>query len=259
LEQTIKSVLEQKYPNLEYIVMDGGSSDNSVDIIKKYSAQLSYWESEKDKGQSDAIHRGFGHCTGDLIGWINSDDIFLPNAFDNYAKAYMSNPGVEFISGGSVLINSKSRLMKSLFGFPCIYSDKGLMTYNRIAGKGFRFLQPGSIWSRAAYYEVGGIDTNMVFCFDRDLFIRLSKRKPGIGIGKLVAGYRIHGDSKTSKLQGIRKKEDKLLKIRYQPISSNIIKRYLIRICVILNNKLSIIKNNANYLLGKYPNISKEK
>jgi glycosyltransferase involved in cell wall biosynthesis len=92
LEETILSVIKQNYPNLEYIIIDGGSTDNSVEIIKKYEKYLTYWVSEKDNGQSDAINKGLKRCTGEIFNWLNSDDYLEPNALFKIAEAYKKNP-----------------------------------------------------------------------------------------------------------------------------------------------------------------------
>lgn len=99
LEKTILSVLEQDYPNLEYIIIDGGSTDNSVEIIKKYEKHLAYWVSEPDRGQSHAINKGFGHATGEILGWLNSDDYYAPGAPQAIAEAFLANPDVGAIVG----------------------------------------------------------------------------------------------------------------------------------------------------------------
>ena len=96
LEICIQSVLNQKYPKLEYIIIDGASTDESVDIIKKYAGNLAYWISAPDEGQSDAINKGFAHSTGDVIAWLNSDDFYLDGAFEAIAKAYQENPAASF-------------------------------------------------------------------------------------------------------------------------------------------------------------------
>ena len=99
IEQTILSVLDQQYPNLEYIIIDGGSSDNSVEIIRKYESRISYWVSEKDDGQTDAINKGFEKCTGDIFNWINSDDYFEPDTFFKLSRYFTENPGMNVLCG----------------------------------------------------------------------------------------------------------------------------------------------------------------
>src|SRR5882672_3579012 len=104
LEKTILSVLDQEYPNIEYIVIDGGSTDNSVDIIKKYEKHLKYWVSEQDRGQSNAINKGFSHATGDLLAWLNSDDYYMPGALWTLATMAMANPEASaFVGTGRVV------------------------------------------------------------------------------------------------------------------------------------------------------------
>src|SRR4051794_28341061 len=97
LEETIRSILLQGYPNLEYLVIDGGSSDESVDVIKKYERHLTYWESAKDRGQSDALNRGFKRATGEWVGWVNSDDLYLPNALATLMATAAPNPEVQWV------------------------------------------------------------------------------------------------------------------------------------------------------------------
>ena len=99
LERTILSVLNQDYPNLEYIIIDGGSTDGSVEIIKKYEKYLAYWVSEKDKGQSDAINKGFQKSTGDILAWLNSDDTYLSGTLFKVVKAFQENPNADLIFG----------------------------------------------------------------------------------------------------------------------------------------------------------------
>ena len=99
LESTILSVLDQDYPDLEYIIIDGGSTDNSLEVIRKYTDRISYWVSEPDEGQSHAINKGWSMATGDIIAWINADDVYCPGAFSLVAKAFENNPDAVMVIG----------------------------------------------------------------------------------------------------------------------------------------------------------------
>ncbi len=114
LERTILSVLNQNYPNLEYIIIDGGSTDGSVEIIKKYEKYLSYWVSEKDRGQAHALNKGFEKATGDLVGWQNSDDIYLPGAFRKVAEVYRNNPNYDVYFGNIYFIAEEDNIIRDL-------------------------------------------------------------------------------------------------------------------------------------------------
>src|SRR5215208_2659718 len=105
LEETMHSVLEQDYPNIEYIVVDGGSADNSVEIIKKYQGQLAWWVSEKDRGHADALNKGFSHATGEILAWLNSDDVYFPNAVSQAVSFLKTNPAIGMVYGDAELID----------------------------------------------------------------------------------------------------------------------------------------------------------
>src|SRR5438105_4503434 len=105
LEQCIKSVLDQGYPNLEYIIIDGGSTDESVAVIRKYQDRLASWVSERDAGQTDAINKGFRRATGEVVAWMNADDFYLPGAFARIAQAYQQSPQASFYFGNGLRVN----------------------------------------------------------------------------------------------------------------------------------------------------------
>lgn len=190
LEETIRSVLSQNYPNLEYIIMDGGSSDNSVEIIKKYEPWLTYWVSEKDNGQADAVYRGFEKASGDIIGWINSDDYYLPNAFKEVALASAINSSVEFFVGGCYFFQGNNKIVDRLKGFS--------QDFNSLLCFGQQIAQPACFWSRKAFFEVGGFNRNLRFAFDYDLFLRLSKRSLPYRLNCYIVFFRDHMESKSS-------------------------------------------------------------
>jgi glycosyltransferase involved in cell wall biosynthesis len=189
LEQTILSVLGQGYPNLEYIIMDGGSTDNSIEVIKRYEKDLSYWESKKDKGQSDAINKGFLRATGDILCWLNSDDFYLPGVLTLIAgKLDISNPELFFGNAfhfrqfseeakGSNVVERSSRLDIKIFDF---------------------IIQPSSFWTRKVWEINGPFATDQHFVFDWEWFIRASvngvKFIPGTDY---ISVYRLHGEHKT--------------------------------------------------------------
>ena len=99
IERSILSVLNQNYPNIELIIIDGGSTDATIDIIKKYEKSIAFWVSEKDQGQSDALNKGFKRCTGEIYGWLNSDDVYLPNVFKSVSLAFKKNQNKKIIFG----------------------------------------------------------------------------------------------------------------------------------------------------------------
>jgi glycosyltransferase involved in cell wall biosynthesis len=111
LEQTISSVLGQGYTNLEYIIIDGGSTDNSVDIIRKYSNSLTFWKSERDQGQSDAINQGFQRATGDIVAWINSDDYYLPGILLKIIEYFERHPQVDIVYGDLQVIDPSGNFL----------------------------------------------------------------------------------------------------------------------------------------------------
>jgi glycosyltransferase involved in cell wall biosynthesis len=191
LEETIRSVLLQGYPNLEYLVIDGGSTDQSQEIICKYERWLTYWVSEKDRGQAHAINKGFSRCTGDLIGWINSDDLLLPGALQQLATAFRQHP--QAILMGEV-IN-----FHDYFGFGQLMRPKNV-TFETIV-EPWRYdmfwHQPGVYVPRHLYQQVGELDESLRYTFDWDWLCRLLQLVPVHYLHVPVARFRYHHASKT--------------------------------------------------------------
>jgi glycosyltransferase involved in cell wall biosynthesis len=190
LEETIRSVLLQNYPNLEYIIMDGGSTDNSVEVIEKYEPWLNYWVSERDKGQADAIQRGFEKATGKIIGWLNSDDLLLSDALVTVAQQFILFPDTELLIGGGICVEFDSNPVYKRYCYA--------QSNNSLLFLGQYFMQMSSFWSKEAFKTIGGLDTSLSFCFDYDLFLKLTSRKNPRGVDALLAAYRVHDKTKTA-------------------------------------------------------------
>lgn len=200
LEATILSVLGQNYSNLEYIIMDGGSTDGSVGIIKKYSSRLTYWISEKDQGQSHAINKGFDKATGNILLWLNSDDILMPNSLEtiisktetDYAAIYFGN-----------CIHFKNDLNLFSYGSDIVsaHAEFDLENIDYI-------IQPSSFWTRKAWELTGRLREDMHYAFDWEWFLRAKKK--GIlfrPLSECISLYRLHAAHKTG-TGGIKRDEE---------------------------------------------------
>ena len=188
LRETIESILGQGYANLEFIIIDGGSDDGSKEIIKHYSDRLDYWQSKPDKGQTDAIIQGFERATGDLMGWVNSDDVLLPGALHHIAYAYTQNHGAGMFIGNYVLIDQAGKIIR------CKRNPKQIEWFCR---HGKEVVNPDWFFARREYEQVGGLNPNLEFCMDTDLFFRMIlKGTRPVYIDRYLAGFRIHATSK---------------------------------------------------------------
>ncbi|WP_235678332.1 glycosyltransferase family 2 protein [Cylindrospermopsis curvispora] len=189
IEETIRSVLLQGYPNLEYIVIDGGSTDDSVEIIKKYEPWLSYWVSEKDRGQANAINKGFEQATGKIFNWINSDDILSQKSLKSIAQEIKNADAL----GGQVLnFHDNDNKVE-------VIPNNNLSSYNIVRDvKNITFQQPG-LWLKTDLVKnIGGLMDNYNYCFDWDLTIKYLYLFPNINYTSMVlAQFRLHNVSKT--------------------------------------------------------------
>jgi glycosyltransferase involved in cell wall biosynthesis len=193
LEETILSVLNQNYPNLEYIIIDGGSDDNSVSIIKKYESYLKYWVSEKDLGQANAINKGLLFCEGEIFNWLNSDDYLEPGALFNIAKAF-ANEHVQMVAGK---VRNFSITDEQIIANQHL-SAKGLLCWE----PGVKFVQPGVWMRRELISQCGGIDEQFHFAFDWDLYIRYLYCFQDVKeLDELLVHFRLHENSKTQSLR----------------------------------------------------------
>lgn len=188
IEDTITSVLSQNYPNLEYIIIDGGSTDNTTKIIEKYQSEISFWISEKDKGQSHAINKGFYKATGEIINWLNSDDMLAENALFEIAKAFKKYPDSLMISslGWNLLPTGEKKKVDRLV-------KRNSLDYI----SSFPYLQPACYFKRAVLDEVGYVDENLNITMDRDLYVRIALQGEINELRFPVAVFRIHKQQKT--------------------------------------------------------------
>lgn len=189
IEQTIQSVLAQDYPNLEYIIVDGASTDGSVDIIQRYASQISLWISEPDHGQTDAINKGFAHAHGEVFAWLNSDDTYLPGTITQAIEFLHSHPQAAMVYGDAYLINEQGSIIGR---FPSRQTD--LMKLLR--GSVHIPQQASFFWARL-WHRVGPLDPSFQFAMDYDLWVRLAKLAPLVYTPHLWANFRLHGDGKS--------------------------------------------------------------
>jgi glycosyltransferase involved in cell wall biosynthesis len=189
LEETILSVLEQGYPNLEYIIVDGGSTDSSHDVIQKYADRLAWWVSEPDKGQTDAINKGFSKANGEILAWLNSDDTYLPGAVTEAVDFLQANPDVGMVYGDANLIDDEGNVIGR---FPAKQTD------NRRLMRGYVHIpQQATFFRSDLWKKVGPLDPSFFFAMDYDLWVRLSQQAPLRYYARLWANFRLHGGAKS--------------------------------------------------------------
>lgn len=190
LRQTMDSVLSQDYPHVEYLVIDGGSTDGSLQIIQEYEGRLAYWESTPDKGQTDAINKGFGRAKGKYLAWLNSDDIYQPGAISEAVAYLEAHPEVGLVYGDCSFIDAEGQ---KIGDFPAAQTD-----FARLR-RGYVHIPQQSAFFRADLWKkVGPLDPSFYFAMDYDLWVRIAREAPMIYLpGHHWASFRLHGDAKT--------------------------------------------------------------
>lgn len=192
IEETILSILGQNYPKLEYIVMDGGSTDGSAEIIRSYESRLTYWVSEKDRGQSHAINKGLKRCTGDIFNWINSDDLLLPGALWAVAKAWQQRPG-SIVAGGTEFFNSGGTFATT--------RARGQTLRNFVRfweSADWEWAQQGTFLPLAGVQAIDGVEEKLRYCMDYQMMVRLLMRGLEVSyVDRPLARFRFHDMSKT--------------------------------------------------------------
>lgn len=193
LEECITSVFQQEYPELELIIIDGGSTDESVRIIKENEARLTYWCSEPDEGQAAAINKGLRRATGELVAWLNADDFYLPSALTTVAQAYRQDPDASFYFGDGLRVDEQGATLSEFF-------PRGRISFSlRAFSYGMNtLLQPATFINRASLRQVGDLDPTLHYGLDTDLFIRLAKHASPSPVKALLAASREYSRTKTA-------------------------------------------------------------
>jgi len=192
IEATIRSVLEQDYPRIEYLVIDGGSSDKTLEIFGGQSSRVR-WISEPDNGQGDAIRKGFGIAQGEILAWLNSDDVYLPGAVSRAVAALQRSPSVPLVYGNAEFIDRAGAVLG-----PCEQIEP--FDLGRLINDLDFIVQPATFFRREPYSAVGGLDAGLTYCLDYDLWIRMASQRGGAAfIPDVLAQVRVYPQTKTAR------------------------------------------------------------
>ncbi len=187
LGQTLRSVIQQAYPNLEYIVVDGGSTDGSVEIIRRYEEHLAWWVSEPDRGQADAINKGLRRASGEIVAWLNSDDLYAPGAVAQAVQVFQNHPEVGLVYGNAVTFDQGGHPLNDLeFGD---WGLEGLLAFRIIC-------QPAVFMRRTRLVEAGYLDESYHFLLDHHLWLRIARLAPTLHVPQVWAFARHHSQAK---------------------------------------------------------------
>lgn len=193
IKQTIDSVLNQDYPNLEYIVMDGGSTDDTLSILKSYGNRI-IWESKKDKGQSEAINKGLKLATGEIVAYLNSDDTYAPNTLLTIGQYFLEHSKTMWLTGDYSIVDANNKKIQSYVSL-----------YKRLLRRTSSFsllcianyiIQPSTFWRRSLFKEVGYFNESLRYCMDYDFWMRIIQKYPLAVSSRSFSLFRIHGASK---------------------------------------------------------------
>lgn len=242
LERTILSVLNQNYPNLEYIIIDDGSTDRSVEIIKKYEKYLAYWERQPNSGQANAVRKGFEISTGDILAYLNSDDTYLPGTFFKVAEAFRKNNDADLIFGNVFLIDKNDKRIGELrftkFEFDTLIYEGGNLH------------QTGAFWTKKIYKSVGSINPHLEYCLDYDFFCKVAEKGKLVHIKNHLANFRIHKAAKSYTIRHIARREHEEIMNRYIPENaSKWYLKYKKSICTTRRIARYVTQGDLDYIL----------
>lgn len=222
LEETILSVLSQGYPNLDYVVMDGGSTDGSVEIIRRYEKQFAYWQSRSDEGQSDALRRGFARSSGDIFAWLNSDDTLVPGTLIPVGEYFSLHPDIDVVYGNINLVAPDGEPMYT--AYPLL--DLRILVYEN------RFIpQQAMFWRRELYERVGGVNPMLHFAMDFELTMKFLLAGARVAkIPRVLANYRFHPAAKSSTIRDVMESEIEEILSRLSPRQDGALERFVKKI-----------------------------
>ena len=206
LESTIRSVLDQDYPHIEYIVIDGGSTDGSVEILRRYSERLAGWVSEKDRGQTDAINKGFARARGEILAWLNSDDTYEPHAIREAVQFLQERPEIGLVYGDANFIDENGGVIGR---FPAAQTD-----YRRLRQGYVHIPQQAAFWRADLWRKVAPLDPSFYFAMDYDLWVRLAALAPLLFTPRVWANFRLHSQGKT--IRADARCWDEMLKVHFR-------------------------------------------
>lgn len=235
IEQTINSVLKQDYPNLEFIIIDGGSTDQTIKILQKYNDKI-IWLSEKDQGQTDAINKGCKMATGEIIAFINSDDTYINNSLFKVAEYFSNNPKKKWLYGKCRIINEKNiETRKFITWYKNILMKK--YSYTKLLCVNF-ICQPTVFWRKEIFSNSGFFDTTQQYAMDYDFWLRIGQKYPAGFINDRLANFRFHHNSKSAKSFNYQFADDLSLAKKYTNNKLIILVHYLHNLSILFSYKL---------------------
>ena len=235
LPETIESVLSQQVPGLEYIIVDGGSTDESVPVIERYASKLAWWVSEKDRGQAHAINKGLARATGRFVAYLNSDDTYLPGALHAALGVLERTPGARWLAGGVIGFGTADATVDEW------HLPRVPRTLLDCVTARFQAAQPGHVWSREMLASVGGFDESFRYLFDINLYASLLARgERCIPLDRPLASYRFHPSSKTVAEGGLFEAEWDRIREHFVPLLPAHL-RFVAR------HRIALLKSGARY------------
>lgn len=192
IERCLVSILDQGYPDLELIIIDGGSEDGTIDVLRKYDGAIAYWQSTSDQGQSDALNQGFARATGDVFGWMNADDMYVPGAFHRVAPLFAGSPNTNVVFGDWLEIDSDDNVIQRCYAFD--------FSIAHLIYEGFHINAQAMFWRREAHERFGKFDTELHRTMDYDLILRIGLREGSRTFKRIpdaLASFRRHPEQKT--------------------------------------------------------------